>query len=44
MLNIAFGQSKYYIDNLSENVKQGIREKVNRGEFPGWAPLDKRPE
>ncbi len=39
MLNIAFGQSKYYIDNLSENVKRGIREKLNRGEFPGWAPL-----
>ncbi|MDP3725875.1 MAG: recombinase family protein, partial [bacterium] len=24
MLNIAFGQSKYYVDNLSENVKRGI--------------------
>src|SRR3989344_4118782 len=23
MLNIAFGQSKYYVDNLSENVKRG---------------------
>ncbi len=39
MLNIAFGQSKYYIDNLSENVKRGIREKLKRGEFPGWAPI-----
>ena len=39
MLNIAFGQSKYYIDNLSENVKRGIREKLRRGEWPGWAPL-----
>ena len=38
MLNIAFGQSKYYIDNLSENVKRGIRQKLRRGEFPGWAP------
>jgi len=38
MLNIAFGQSKYYIDNLSENVKRGIRQKLKRGEFPGWAP------
>src|SRR3989338_5023720 len=27
MLSIAFGQSKYYIDNLSENVKRGLREK-----------------
>jgi len=39
MLNIAFGQSKYYIDSLSENVKRGLREKLRRGEWPGWAPL-----
>jgi len=39
MLSIAFGQSKYYVDNLSENVKRGIREKLRRGEWPGWAPL-----
>ena len=32
MLNIAFGQSKYYIDNLSENVKRGLRQKLRRGE------------
>ena len=38
MLNIAFGQSKYYIDNLSENVKRGQRQKVRRGEFSGVAP------
>src|SRR3989344_5844834 len=38
MLNIAFGQSKYYIDNLSENVKRGQRQKVRRGEYPGVAP------
>ena len=25
MMNIAFGQSKYYIDNLSENIRRGIR-------------------
>ncbi|MCK4806543.1 MAG: recombinase family protein, partial [Candidatus Aegiribacteria sp.] len=28
MLQIAFGQSKYYVDNLSENVRRGLREKV----------------
>ena len=39
MLNIAFGQSKYFVDNLSENVKRGIRQKLRRGEWPGWAPL-----
>ena len=38
MLNIAFGQSKYYIDSLSENVKRGIRQKLRRGEWPALAP------
>ncbi len=38
MLSIAFGQSKYYVDNLSENVKRGMRNKAKRGEFPGIAP------
>ena len=28
MLSIAFGQSKYYIDNLSENIKRGHRQKL----------------
>jgi len=39
MLSIAFGQSKYYIDNLSENVKRGFRQKIRRGEYPCFAPL-----
>ena len=39
MLSIAFGQSKYYVDNLSENVKRGIREKLRRGIWPKHAPL-----
>ncbi len=39
MLNIAFGQSKYYVDNLSENVKRGLRQKLRRGEWPGLAPV-----
>src|SRR4030065_1769691 len=39
MLNIAFGQSKYYVDNLSENVRRGIRQKLRRGEFPGKPPI-----
>jgi len=39
MLNIAFGQSKYYIDNLSENIRRGHRAKLRRGVFPGFAPL-----
>ena len=32
------GQSKYYIDNLSQNVKRGI-EKLRRGEWPLPAPI-----
>ncbi len=39
MLQIAFGQSKYYSDNLSQNVRRGIRQKLRRGEYPGCAPI-----
>ena len=39
MLNIMFGQSKYYVDSLSENTKRGLREKIRRGEYPGMAPF-----
>src|ERR1017187_2176313 len=42
MLSIMFGQSKYYVDNLSENTKRGLREKVRRGEYPGIAPFGYR--
>lgn len=38
MLNLIFGQSKYYIDNLSENVKRGIRTKLEKGGLPGVPP------
>ncbi|MDI9347786.1 MAG: recombinase family protein [Methylacidiphilales bacterium] len=31
MLSIAFSQSKYYVDNLSENIKHGHRNKVKEG-------------
>ncbi len=39
MLSIAFGQSKYYVDNLSENIKRGHRNKVKEGIWPRNAPL-----
>ena len=39
MMNIAFGQSKYFIDNLSENVKRGLRQKLRRGEWPSLPPM-----
>ncbi|MBI2496019.1 MAG: recombinase family protein, partial [Candidatus Omnitrophica bacterium] len=42
VLSIAFGQSKYYVDSLSENVKRGYREKLRRGGWPGLAPLGYR--
>ena len=38
MLSIAFGQSKYYIDNLSENVRRGQRQKLRNGVWPAKAP------
>ena|SRR3990172_3979029 len=38
MLNIAFGQSKYYVDNLSENTKRGLHYKLKRGIWPTKAP------
>lgn len=39
MLSIMFGQSKYYVDNLSENSKRGLRAKVRNGDFPSIAPF-----
>jgi DNA invertase Pin-like site-specific DNA recombinase len=42
MLSIMFGQSKYYSDALSENVKRGNRTKLERGWRPNRAPLGYR--
>lgn len=42
MLSIIFGYSKYYVDNLSENIKRGYRAKIARGWRPGRAPLGYR--
>lgn len=39
MLQIMFGQSKYYSDALSENVKRGNRTKLEKGWRPNHAPL-----
>ena len=38
MLQVAFGQSKYFSDNLVENVKRGMRQKLRRGEWLTKAP------
>ena len=42
MLSIIFGYSKYYVDNLSENVKRGNRTKVLKGWRPGNVPIGYR--
>ena len=39
VLAIAFDQSKYYVDSLSENVRRGNRAKRARGWLPGRAPI-----
>src|SRR3989339_2257518 len=38
-LSMAFVQSKYYVDSLSENTKRGFRQKVRMGIFPSQAPV-----
>ena len=40
MLSIAFGQAKYYVDNLSQNVMRGLKYKIKeKGIWPAQAPL-----
>ena len=39
MLSVSFSQSKYYVDNLSENIKRGHRQKLKNGIWPQKAPL-----
>jgi len=42
MLQIMFGQSKYYSDALSENVRRGNRAKIERGWRPNGVPIGYR--
>ncbi len=39
MLNLAFGQSKYYSDSLSVNIRRGQRQKVADGIYAWKAPI-----
>ena len=39
MLAIMFGQSKDYVDSLSENVRRGNRTKREKGWYPAFAPI-----
>ena len=42
MLSIAFGQAKYYVDNLSQNVHRGLKYKIKTGVWPAKAPMGYR--
>ncbi|MEK7472929.1 MAG: recombinase family protein, partial [Patescibacteria group bacterium] len=42
MLSIAFGQAKYYVDNLSQNVTRGLKYKIKTGVWPARAPMGYR--
>src|SRR5581483_1916786 len=42
MLQIMFGQSKYYSDALSENVRRGVRTKLENGWWPTITPVGYR--
>lgn len=42
MLNIIFVYSKYYVDNLSQNVQRGLRAKIRQGWRPNIAPIGYR--
>jgi site-specific DNA recombinase len=39
MLAFSFGMSKYYVDNLSENIRRGHRQKVKNGIWPQLPPI-----
>jgi site-specific DNA recombinase len=38
-LAVMFDQAKYYVDNLSENIKRGQRQKLKDGIWPMMAPI-----
>ncbi len=38
-MTLEFGMAKKYSDDLSDNIKRGNRQKYERGEYCGWAPL-----
>lgn len=38
MLSIVLGQSKYFVDKLSKDVRRGIRSKLEKGHYPQLAP------
>jgi site-specific DNA recombinase len=39
LMYIEFGMAQKYVDDLSKNVKRGLKTKVENGWFPGVAPV-----
>jgi len=39
LMYIEFGMAQKYVDDLSRNVKRGLKTKVEKGWYPGLAPL-----
>jgi DNA invertase Pin-like site-specific DNA recombinase len=39
LMYIEFGMAQKYVDDLSKNVKRGLKTKVENGWYPGIAPL-----
>ena len=39
LMQLEFGMAKKYVDDLSDNVKRGLRAKLEKGWLPGRAPL-----
>ena len=38
MLSILLGQSKYFVDKLSKDVRRGLQSKLDKGHYPQFAP------
>ncbi len=39
LMYIEFGMAQKYVDDLSKNVKRGLKTKIENGWYPGIAPL-----
>src|SRR3990167_1882701 len=39
VMSIEFGMATKYSDDLSDNIRRGNRQKYERGEYIGWAPI-----
>ncbi len=39
LMYIEFGMAQKYVDDLSKNVKRGLKTKIEKGGYPGVAPM-----